>query len=51
MLPVEGEQEAAFTEVKTLIESAGILTHYDPNKEMVITCDAFPKGSALPCHA
>ena len=39
-----GEQEAAFTKVKTLIASAGVLTHYDPNKEMVITCDASPKG-------
>ena len=37
------EQEAAFTEVKILIKSAGVLTHYDPKKEMVITCDASPK--------
>ena len=38
------EQEAAFIEVKILIQSAGVLTHYDPKKEMVITCDASPKG-------
>ena len=30
--------------MKILIQSAGVLTHYDPKKEMVITCDASPKG-------
>ena len=38
------EQEAAFTEVQTLIQSAGLLNHYDHNKEVVITCDTSPKG-------
>ena len=38
------EQEIAFSEVKSLIQSAGVLTHYDPNREMVVTCDVSPKG-------
>lgn len=38
------EQEIAFSEVKSLIQSAGVLTHYYPNRESVVTCDAYPKG-------
>ena len=33
------EQEIAFSEVKSLIQLAG-----DPNREMVVTCNASPKG-------
>ena len=39
------EKEIAFSEVKSPIQSAGVLTHYDPNlEEMVVSCDASPKG-------
>ena len=38
------EQQSAFDQVKGLIQTAGILVHYDPNKEIVVTCDASPKG-------
>ena len=41
------EQEAAFTKVKALIQSARVLAHFDPNQEMVVTCDASPKGVGL----
>ena len=43
-------QEIAFSEVKSLIQSAGVLTHYDPNREMVVTCDASPKGVGAVLH-
>ena len=29
--------------MKTLIQFAGVITHYDSNKEMVISCGAAPK--------
>lgn len=30
--------------MKSLIQLAGMLTHYDPNREMIVTCDASTKG-------
>ena len=30
--------------MKALIQSARVLAHYDPNQEMVVMCDASPKG-------
>ena len=33
--------------MKALIQSARVLAHFDPNQEMVVTCDASPKGVGL----
>ena len=41
------EQEAAFTKVKALIQSARVLAHFDPNQEMVVISHASPKGVGL----
>ncbi|XP_039664152.1 uncharacterized protein K02A2.6-like [Perca fluviatilis] len=38
------EQEKAFKEVKELLQSAKLLVHYDPDKEIVLSCDASPYG-------
>jgi len=38
------EQEGAFTEVKKLLHSATLLVHYDPDKEITLSCDASPYG-------
>nr|XP_023665672.1 LOW QUALITY PROTEIN: uncharacterized protein K02A2.6-like [Paramormyrops kingsleyae] len=38
------EQEKAFKEVKELLQSAKLLVHYDPNKEITLSCDASPYG-------
>ncbi|XP_021354167.1 uncharacterized protein K02A2.6-like [Mizuhopecten yessoensis] len=34
----------AFQEVKTLVTSTEVLTHYDPNKPLRLACDASPRG-------
>ena len=38
------EQIRAFERSKTLLQSATVLVHYDPNKKLTISCDASPYG-------
>ncbi|XP_045778737.1 uncharacterized protein K02A2.6-like isoform X1 [Maniola jurtina] len=38
------ECERAFKEVKTLLTSAEVLSHYDPARPLIVTCDASAKG-------
>ena len=41
----------AFNEIKTHLISEQFLVHFDPNKQLVLTCDASPVGiSAVVCH-
>ena len=43
------EQEIAFSEVKSLTQSAGVQTHYDPNREMVVNPGfGMPAGTEHP---
>ena len=38
------EQEQSFQEVKSLLTSDCLLVHYDPDKELLLSCDASPYG-------
>ncbi|XP_039524968.1 uncharacterized protein K02A2.6-like [Pimephales promelas] len=40
----EGEQEAAFAQSKEMINSVQVLVHYDPQKDVILSCDASPYG-------
>ncbi len=40
------EQKRAFDESKLLLQSSQVLVHYDPNREIVMNCDASPYGVA-----
>ena len=40
----EGIEEKCFQEIKEAIASAQSLTHFDPEKELVLCCDASDKG-------
>ena len=37
-------QEKAFQHAKTALTSTDVLTHYDPDRELIIDCDASPYG-------
>ncbi|XP_057298423.1 uncharacterized protein K02A2.6-like [Hydractinia symbiolongicarpus] len=38
------EQEKAFTESKALLYKAPLLTHFDPQRSILVSCDASPYG-------
>ena len=38
------EQEDAFQDVKELLHADNLLVHYDPDKEIILSCDASPYG-------
>jgi hypothetical protein len=38
------EQQKSFDEVNKLLTSYCLLVHYDPNKELILVCDASPYG-------
>lgn len=38
------KQQQAYDQVKQLVSSGGILVHFDPDKEIVVACDASSYG-------
>ncbi|KRY28513.1 Transposon Tf2-9 polyprotein [Trichinella spiralis] len=46
-----GKHKKAFKDVKRLLSSDAVLTHYDGKKPLVLVCDASPHGiGAVLCH-
>ena len=43
-MEVDARPAEAFDSVKTLLTSNRLLVHYDPNKELILACDASPYG-------
>ena len=43
-MDLDAEQDKAFHEAKTHLTSECLLIHYDPQKELVLSCDASPYG-------
>ena len=41
-----GEQQAAFSKAKDLLASTEVLVHYDPERKLLLACDASPYGIA-----
>ncbi|CAK1585025.1 unnamed protein product [Parnassius mnemosyne] len=42
--PLVSECERAFVEVKNVLISAEVLAHYDPQRPVIVTCDASARG-------
>ena len=40
----KSDQEKAFVASKSLLSNAPLLTHYDPNQPIIVSCDASPYG-------
>lgn len=38
------DQEVSFTQSKKMIQSVQVLVHYDPQKDVILSCDASPYG-------
>ena len=43
-MAVKSEQQKAFDKAKQSLTSDCLLVHYDPDKELVLACDASPYG-------
>ena len=38
------EQQLTFDKAKSQLTSSSVLMHFDPEKEIILSCDAFPYG-------